>query len=347
MDEGAFRIGTRGSQLARRQARIVADELADRRYEVEVVEVSTAGDRIREELIHRLGKTGAFVRDLDERVLAGDLDAAVHSLKDMPTEIPEGLVVAAIPPRGDPRDVLVTPDGTGFEDLPPGATVGTGSLRRRAQLGRLREDVTVEAIRGNVDTRIEKLLSPHLQAVLDELDGEERETWLGDRSALEKRALDRAVDTDLDALVLSAAGLDRTGLVDAVETAPISLEKAVPSAGQGAIAVTMRDSDRAEAINQVLDDPPIRVAATVERTVLAGLGGGCIAPIGVHAVVQGDVVHTRVQVLSLSGDEEIAMTRDLPIERYLGAAEDLVEELAAQGADDLIKRAVAAAEESA
>ncbi|ERH07445.1 MAG: porphobilinogen deaminase [Halonotius sp. J07HN4] len=157
------RLATRGSDLARQQATTVKATLDSRRREVTLTEVDTRGDQIRDELIHRLGKTGAFVRALDEEVLNGDLDAAVHSLKDMPTEMPEKLVVAAVPERAPSGDVLVTPDGSDIDTLPEGAVVGTSSLRRKAQLLAVRPNLEVVALRGNVDTRVEKLLAPSLQ----------------------------------------------------------------------------------------------------------------------------------------------------------------------------------------
>ena len=159
-----LRLATRGSDLALRQAETVREALSSRRRDVELRQVETRGDQIPDELIHRLGKTGAFVRALDEEVLAGDADLAVHSLKDLPTEDMADLVVAGVPERAPSGDVVVQPDGLGIEELPAGAVVGTGSLRRGAQIRATRPDLTVEPIRGNVDTRLEKLLAPGLQA---------------------------------------------------------------------------------------------------------------------------------------------------------------------------------------
>ena len=338
MTDEPFRIGTRGSDLARRQAEGIAARLEDHRLEVELVEVSTRGDRIRDELVHRLGRTGAFVRALDERVLDGDLDAAVHSMKDMPTEMPGELIVAAVPRRAPAEDVLVTPDGDTLEELPDGATVGTGSLRRRAQLRAAREDLEIIPVRGNVDTRLEKLLAPHLQeAAADPED--DREAWRADLSPLARDALDRDVETTFDAMVLATAGLERAGLLDAVGTVTLPRERFVPAPGQGALAVTMRDGPPAERIHRWLDEPPARVATTVERTILSQLGGGCIAPIGVHGVVQGDVVATRVQVLSSEGEETIEASRELPLASHPGAAREFADELAEAGAADIIAAA--------
>lgn len=349
---GSLRLATRGSALALRQAEEVRRVFEEHRYEVTLVEVETTGDQIRDELIHRLGKTGAFVRSLDERVLSGEVDGAIHSMKDMPTETPDELVVAGIPERSRPEDVLVTPHASTLDTLPQGATIGTASLRRGAQLRRARDDVTVKPLRGNVDTRIEKLLAPHRQREHEaRLEAEEAETeeaeydrsvaaWFDELSEIERRALERRVETTYDAIVLAAAGLDRIGLVDSVPTAPLSVQPFVPAAGQGAIAVTAVDeSEASERIHDVIDDPRTRVETTVERVVLATVGGGCIAPIGVHAVIRGDHVHTMAQVLDQDGSRVVEASRDLPIEDYVDAARALAADLRDQGAAELIEAA--------
>jgi len=363
-----LRLATRGSDLAMRQAATVRDRLASRRLAVELREVSTTGDELREELIHRLGKTGAFVHSLDEKVLAGELDAAVHSMKDMPTERPEELVVAGVPERGPAEDLLLTPAGLTLEELPEGAVVGTSSLRRKAQLLAERPDLTVEALRGNVDTRVEKLLAPSLQLEHQErheaeeaaAEGETEddgnayeqdvESWFNGLAELERRALGRDTDTEYDAVVLAKAGLDRAGLTHHVGSVELSPEQFVPAPGQGALAVTAVDGDVVETINDRLDDRKTRVETTVERTILAELGGGCVAPIGIHATLEGGVVHTNVRVLSQDGTETVQVGRDLPVERHIDAARELAAELAEQGADDLIaaaKRATGTADDDA
>ncbi|MBX0324173.1 hydroxymethylbilane synthase [Halomicroarcula sp. F13] len=384
-----LRLATRGSDLALRQAATVRDLLSGRRLTVELTEVETTGDQIRDELIHRLGKTGAFVRSLDEKVIAGELDAAVHSMKDMPTERPDDLVVAAVPDRAAPGDVLVTPDGSTLEELPEGATVGTSSLRRRAQLLAERPDLTVEPLRGNVDTRVEKLLAPSLQRehqerheaeqerkehaggeaqrASEKSDGdgsdqsdedddyefpydEDVEAWFDGLAELERRAMERDPDTEYDAIVLAKAGLDRAGLTHHVGTSDLPLDTFVPAPGQGALAVTAVDGDLAETVRDRIDDPQTRAETTVERTILAELGGGCVAPIGVYATLEGGVVHTNVRVLSRDGDEEVRVSRDLPVERHIDAAVDLAAELADEGAADLIaeaKRDAGAADDDA
>ncbi|WP_050033948.1 hydroxymethylbilane synthase [Halorubrum halophilum] len=386
-----LRLATRGSDLALRQAGTVRDALSSRRRDVELRRVETRGDQIPDELIHRLGRTGAFVRALDEKVLDGDADLAVHSLKDVPTEGMDDMVVAGVPERAPSGDVVVHPDGLGIEDLPAGSVVGTGSLRRTAQIKAARPDLVVEPLRGNVDTRIEKLLAPRLQAEHerrliasgearaetaeqgdegsdgtesdadepnwdalsdgegdeDEGDGdeidEEFETtvdeWFDSLSDLERSAMERKVETEYDAIVLAEAGLRRSELFYEVETTRLPREEFVPAAGQGAIAVTATDPDVIEDVRSAVDHPRTRVAVTVERTILGELNGGCVAPIGVSALVQGEHVHTRVRVLSTDGTEEVADTRDLPIRSHAKAAEEFAADLADRGAADLIEAA--------
>ncbi|MFW5963534.1 MAG: hydroxymethylbilane synthase [Natronomonas sp.] len=344
-----IRLATRGSDLALRQAQAVAQRLQNRRRDVELVEVSTTGDELRDELIHRLGKTGAFVRSLDEKVIDGTVDAAVHSMKDMPTEFPDELVVAGVPERASPLDLLVTPDGATLEGLPSGATVGTSSLRRKAQLLAERPDLDVQPLRGNVDTRVQKLLAPGLQTEHERrMDAETEESdtsydrtaeeWFDDLTEFERQALGREVETAFDAIVLAEAGLERSDLLDSVDHERLG-SSFVPAPGQGALAVTARDGEIAEAIHHELDHPRTRVETTVERTVLGTLGGGCVAPVGIHAVIQGEFVHARVRVLSQDGTEEISATRDLPVETHPEAARAFAEELADEGAADLIERA--------
>lgn len=373
-EDRTLRLATRGSDLARRQAASVQEALATRRRPVDLVEVETEGDRITDELIHRLGKTGAFVRALDERVVDGDCDAAVHSMKDMPTEFPDGMVIAGVPERAPAGDVLVTPDGDSLEDLPEGATVGTGSLRRTAQLLNVRPDLNVQPLRGNVDTRIEKLIAPRVQreherrlgtteeqhsdemrkynidpeGVLDdevvEADEDDEfemsiDEWFDSLSELERSSLEHEVEHEFDAIVLAEAGLRRSGLFHQIGTSRLPRTQFVPAPGQGAIAVTAVDDDVVSRINGGIDHAPTRVATTVERTILAELGGGCIAPIGVHASVQGQHVKVHAQVLSTDGTEVIDEVRDLPVERHAEAAVDFADHLAERGAADLIEAA--------
>ncbi|QLH76127.1 hydroxymethylbilane synthase [Halosimplex rubrum] len=379
-----LRLGTRGSDLALRQAATIKERLENRRFDVELVEVETAGDQITDEAIHELGKTGAFVRALDEEVLDGDCDAAVHSMKDMPTEMPEDMVVAGVPERAAPRDVLVTRDGVSLSGLPEGATVGTSSLRRGAQLLAERDDLDVQPLRGNVDTRVQKLLAPPLLAEherrvvaeadeeIDDMaeykqlddgdedgeadgDGEDAdddseydrtvEEWFEDLTELQRRALERDPDVEYDAIVLAEAGLERAGLLHHVEHRQLDPDGFVPAPGQGTLAVTARDGDLAEDLRSVLDHSPTRVEATVERTILGELGGGCVAPVGIYAVLQGSVVRASVRVLDREGEEEVREARELPVQNHAEAAREFAADLADAGAADLIEQARRTADE--
>lgn len=344
-----IQLATRGSDLALRQAQMIKDRLETRRHGVELEIVETTGDEIQDELIHRLGTTGAFVRSLDQKVLAGELDGSVHSMKDMPTDQPAELVIAGVPERAPAADLLVSPDGLSLEELPNGATVGTASLRRQAQLLAARPDLEVVGLRGNVDTRLAKLLAPSLQDEherrleaeeedTDEFD-EDIETWFDQLNEVARTALEREIDVEYDAICLAEAGLQRSGLIDKVQTHRLDPTEFVPAPAQGAIAVTALDGDVATQIQDRLDHPPTRVETTVERTILGELGGGCVAPVGIYARLQGAVVTTIVRVLSQDGSEEIRQVRELPVERHADAAAEFAADLEAVGAKELIDAA--------
>ncbi|MFN8156455.1 MAG: hydroxymethylbilane synthase [Candidatus Nanopelagicales bacterium] len=266
-----IRIATRGSLLARTQSGHVADAIRESSgREVELVHVRTHGDADQTTPLASFGGVGVFVTAVREAVLRGEADVAVHSLKDLPTQPAEGLEIAAIPARQDPRDVLVARDGLTLETLPRGARVGTGSPRRAAQLLALRPDLDVVALRGNVDTRV------------------------------------RAVtDGDLDAVVLARAGLARLDRLDVVSQ-EIGVDLMLPAPAQGALAVECRDDDVVvlEALRR-LDDAPTRAAVTAERALLAELEAGCSAPVGAYATVTGSgeelLVHLEGTVVSLDG----------------------------------------------
>lgn len=350
---GTIELATRGSDLALRQAAQVQSRLADHRIDAELREVETQGDRIEDALIQDLGKTGAFVRELDRLVMDETVDGAVHSMKDIPTEEPEEIVIAAVPSRGPVGDVLVSPDGDALAELPEGAVVGTSSLRRGAQVQARRPDLEIEPLRGNVDTRVEKVLAPPLQAEhetrleaaksdsdVEAPDDRSPEEWFDSLSEIERSALGREVETEYDAIVLAKAGLARSGLLDRFPAVDLPVETHVPAAGQGALAVAAHEgTDVAKAIHAALDHAPTRVATTVERVVLAELGAGCVAPLGIHATVQGDVVRTTVQVLSQDGSEELRETRALDVEEYAVEAREFAADLADRGAAELIAEA--------
>ncbi len=243
-----LRLGTRASQLALTQSQHVADALtAVSGVAVELVHVSTYGDRSTE-AITRLGGTGVFVTALRDALLAGEVDLAVHSFKDLPTAPPPGLTVAAVPPREDPRDVLVARDGLSLGELPPGARIGTGAPRRMAQLRALGLGLDVVPIRGNVDSRMA-----------------------------------RVVPGDLDAVVLARAGLARLGRLDAV-TEVLDPLQVLPAPAQGALAVECRSADsRVRELLAVLEDPAARSCVVAERSVLSALEAGCSAPVAAYA----------------------------------------------------------------
>jgi len=270
---GVIRLGTRASVLATAQSRWVGERLTTALgREVELVEISTDGDRHTEPLA-QLGGTGVFVSALREALLGGRIDLAVHSLKDLPTEPAAGIAMAAVPVREDPRDVVVARDGLTLGELPVGSRVGTGSPRRAAQLHALGLGLEITDIRGNVDTRIRKVR-----------------------------------EGAYDAVILARAGLARIGRLDEVTEALDPLQM-LPAAGQGALAVETREGDDLTHDVAVLDDVRSRAAVTAERAVLATLEGGCAAPIGVLAeVVEGDEGEELwVRAVALSPDGTLAV----------------------------------------
>lgn len=242
-----LRIGSRGSRLALWQANHVAALVAARGHEVVIELIRTTGDRLQEVTFREVGAKGMFTKEIEEALAAGRVDLAVHSLKDLPAELPAGFALAATPPRVDPRDVLVSRRYSRLADLPGGARVGTSSQRRRAQLRSLRPDLGVEEFRGNVDTRLRKL-----------------------------------EEGQVDAILLAAAGLDRLESSEWIRER-FDPEQFCPAAGQGALGIETRAGDTAslEAL-AFLDDPATRHAVTAERSALAALGGGCQVPIGIH-----------------------------------------------------------------
>jgi hydroxymethylbilane synthase len=255
-------IGSRGSQLALWQARWVQNQIEAMGETTRLLLIKTTGDKITDVPLAKVGTKGLFTKEIEEALLDGRIDLAVHSLKDMPTELPAGLTISAIPEREDPRDAMV---GTTLADLPQGARVGTSSLRRTAQLLALRPDLKIESIRGNLDTRVKK------------------------------------VEQGFDAVVLAAAGLRRLGWNDRIADV-LPPEVMCPAVGQGALAIETRDDNGAgQTACRRLDHLPTRQAVTAERAVLATLGGGCQVPIGAHATIDADTLHIRAVVISPDG----------------------------------------------
>jgi hydroxymethylbilane synthase len=302
-----LRLGTRGSPLARWQAEWIAAELKKSGIQVELVPIATQGDAQPRGAIGSLGAQGVFTKEIQRALLEGMIDLAVHSLKDLPTDVVEGLMLAAVPPRERPGDVLVSNTAKSLDELPEGARVGTGSLRRRAQLLHVRPDLQVHDIRGNVDTRLRKL-----------------------------------DDGRYEAVVLAEAGLRRLGLDQRIGQS-LSPEILLPAVGQGALGVEAREDD-AEVLQVLsrLDDVASRQAVLAERSLLAALRGGCLAPIGAWArpaegTGEGDagLVLTAV-VLSPDGQVRLEAAGDAPADEAESLGRRVAEELIEQGARELI-----------
>jgi hydroxymethylbilane synthase len=301
-----LRLGTRRSALALAQSQQVADALAAvSGREVELVPIVSEGDVNRASL-SQLGGRGVFANGLREALASGGCDVLVHSLKDLPTAQPEGLVIAATPPREDARDVVITRDGTPLAALEPGAVVGTGSPRRIAQVLRHNPRVEVRDLRGNVDSR-----------------------------------LARVRDGDLDAVVLAAAGLSRLGGdLGGLHAESMGLDEWPTAPGQGSLAVEARAdaaSDLLEALSR-LDDLQTRIEITAERAVLAALDAGCHAPVGTHAGVSAGDLRIRAVVYALDGSHRIAIDRTVRLEpgyaRSSGSGDGAI---AADGADPIAR----------
>ncbi|SDC12929.1 hydroxymethylbilane synthase [Geodermatophilus telluris] len=300
-----LRLGTRASQLARTQSQTVADAItAASGLPVELVHISTEGDRSAA-AIAQLGGTGVFVTAIRQALLEGTVDVAVHSYKDLPTAPEPGLLLAAVPPREDPRDALVARDGLTLGELPAGARVGTGAPRRVAQLRALGLGLDVVPIRGNVDTRMA-----------------------------------RVVPGDLDAVVLARAGLSRLGRLGAV-TETLDPLQVLPAPAQGALAVECRaDDERTLEVLAALDDAGTRACVLAERTTLAALEAGCSAPVAAYAeLAEGDdgpELYLRASVTALDGSDGVRGSATGPV----GDAERLGREIAAdlldRGAADLM-----------
>lgn len=276
----AVRLGTRGSALALAQARWVAEQLSARHpgLRVELVIIKTTGDKIHDIPLARVGGKGLFIKEIEEALLAGQVDLAVHSLKDMPAEMPAGLMLGAVPPREDYRDAFISPRYAGLGEIPPGGRVGTGSLRRRVQVLHQRPDLEVVGLRGNVDTRLKKM-----------------ET-LG-----------------LDALILAAAGLNRLGL-SRVYRGCLPETEMLPAVGQGALGLEVRTQDyQVRELIASLDDPATRQAVTGERAFLARLEGGCAVPVAALGRVQGDSLSLEALISDLDGRRLLRDRLDGPV----------------------------------
>jgi hydroxymethylbilane synthase len=301
-----LRLGTRRSALAMAQSRMVADALHAQEHDVELVEVITEGD-VSAASVQQMGGTGVFVTALRRRLADGDIDFAVHSLKDLPTQPADGLRLAAVPRREDPRDALVARDGLQLTQLPSGARVGTGSPRRSAQLRALGLGLDVLPLRGNVDTRLR-----------------------------------RVSEGDLDAVVIAAAGLVRLGRIGEA-TELLDPGQLLPAPGQGALAIECRadDTSLGDALASVLDDPSTRAAVAAERVLLAALEAGCTAPVGALADIGlgdtgEDEIYLRAAVVAVDGSRGVRLSVTGPLADSEGLGRRLAADLLDAGAADLI-----------
>jgi hydroxymethylbilane synthase len=305
-----LRIATRASRLALVQAGIVAEALRRRSgVSPSIVEISTRGDAARDRSIAAIGGDGVFVKELEAALLEDRADIAVHSLKDLPTQRTPGVDAGVTLERADARDVLVSRDNryATVADLPAGAVVGTSSLRRRAQLANIRPDLDIRDIRGNVDTRVRKVL-----------------------------------EGEYDAAVLAYAGLERIGLLElAGGGSPLALDLFVPAAGQGAIFVQRRASDeRCAELIAPLDDAPTTAATLLERTFLRAVGGGCLAPVGVHAAANADIALMTIHAFigSPEGDVAIRMSCTVAARDAETRVAAMADEMLASGGREIIAR---------
>jgi hydroxymethylbilane synthase len=299
----SIRIGTRSSALARWQAEHVAGRLRSlpEGPTVELEFIQTEGDRIQDVALSRLPGKAFFTKELEAAILDGRVDLAVHSLKDVETEMPRGLTLGAVLEREDPRDVLIARDGLLLADLPEGTVIGTSSLRRAAFLKRWRPDLEIRDLRGNVPTRIDKL------------DGGQ-----------------------YDAIVLAAAGVKRLGREDRI-TDFFTADVLPPAVSQGAVTVQLRDDDDivGEAVG-ALEHPATRAATTAERALLRTVEGGCQIPVGAHATVDGSTLTLRAVICSLDGRKSVAGETAGPVDRARDLGEDLARDLLSRGGEAIL-----------
>jgi hydroxymethylbilane synthase len=295
-----LRIGSRGSQLALWQANHISALLRARGHEVEIEIIHTTGDKITDVALAMVGTKGMFTKEIEEALAAGSIDLAVHSLKDLPTELPPGFEIAAITKREDPCDAFCSRQYSSFQELPQGARVGTSSLRRQAQLKAVRPDLDIHPLRGNVDTRLRKL-----------------------------------EQGEYDAIILATAGLKRLGKIELIKQI-IPAEVMCPAAGQGALGIEIREGDAATRQHlEFLDDTAARAATSCERALLNRLGGGCQVPIGAFAEMNGGQLHLESIVADPDGSIVLRDSRDGDDPERLG--NDAGTALLARGGDRILE----------
>jgi hydroxymethylbilane synthase len=294
-----LRVGSRGSQLALWQANYISGLLQQQGHTVSIDVIKTTGDKITDVALAKVGTKGMFTREIEEAMMEGRIDLAVHSLKDLPTELSAEFVIAAIPQREDPRDALFSLRYATLDELPESGRVGTSSLRRQAQLHALRPDLKIVPLRGNVDTRLRKLQSG-----------------------------------EFDAVILASAGVTRLGLAGSVRHY-FEPDEMCPAAGQGALAIEARaDDSQTIPVLTFLDHSPTRAAVECERAALNALGGGCQVPIGAYAEPAGDRLLLRAVVASPDGRQVIRDRRSGSDPKMLGA--EAGEALLAGGAQQIL-----------
>ncbi len=311
-----LRLGTRGSLLAQAQSRMIADQItgSNPNIQIELIIIKTTGDRIVDGPLHAEGGKGLFVKELEQALLANIIDFAVHSLKDVPVTMPlvdqSGLTIAANPMRADPRDVLVSKIARTIQDLPKGSRVGTGSLRRMAQLLHIRPDLHIVGIRGNVDTRIRKCLQG-----------------------------------DFDAVILAMAGTVRASLFDPDTMTPIPIEQLIPAAGQGALALQCRADDRqTRDILQKLNHLPTQLCVKIERELVAALECDCASPIGAYADANSRRFHLSAFAAAEGGGSTVIYAKtETPSDKPADALKSVLKSLEQQGVRELLHPAHAPA----
>jgi hydroxymethylbilane synthase len=295
-------VGSRRSQLAMTQTKWVIDQLkkAGAQNEFEIKEIVTKGDQIVNVQLSKVGGKGLFVKEIQQQMIAGDIDFAVHSMKDVPAELPEELYLSCMPKRVDARDVLICENGYTFETLPEGAVIGTSSLRRGAQMLAARPDFEIQWIRGNIDTRLKKLETENFNAIL-----------------------------------LAKAGLERMGWTDRVDFEALDADMMVPAVGQGVLAIESRKEDaEVTAILQLLHDDVTAKAATAERTFLKAIEGSCHVPVGGYATVDGDDVTLTGLIASVDGKEVLRVTKTSSDVIELG--NDVADDLLGRGGREIL-----------
>ena len=302
--DGVLRLGTRGSALALAQSRQMAARIREKNpgLEIEEVIIRTRGDEILDAALHEVGGKGLFVKEIEDQLLNGDIDVAVHSLKDLPGDLPDGLRLGAVPEREEPWDVLVSRGGESIRGLPSGSRVGTSSLRRQAQLRRYRSDLEIVDLRGNVDTRLRKV-----------------------------------VEGEVAGAILAAAGLNRLGHGGRA-TESLAPEIMLPAVGQGALGIETREGDAATAeLLAPLDHEPTRQAVTAERVVMAVMEGGCQVPLAAFAEFRGGGLRVRGLVASLDGKRLVEAEEEAAPDEAAAAGEKVARRLLESGGEEILR----------